>query len=108
MSRMARKSAQPLLEVFKQMLKESGAGTTHNSRRIYSAWDAASGAGHYTIKRYFRDGNLYITTSSSVICSQLRMQSDALREKINSLLDQDELVINEEDRPVRVKNLIIR
>jgi hypothetical protein len=35
------------------------------------AWDQASGAAPYTIKRYFRDGKLFITLSSSVLCSQL-------------------------------------
>lgn len=106
-NRIARKTALPLVEVFKQMLAESGAAATHNTNLIFSAWDAVSGAGEYTIKRFFRDGKLYITLSSSVICSQLAMQKDVLVAKINSSLTGNELYIGQAvDGPV--KQLILK
>ena len=106
-NRIARKNALPLVEVFKQMLAESGAATTHNTNLIFAAWDAVSGAGAYTIKRFFRDGKLYITLSSSVICSQLAMQKDVLVAKINSALAGNELYIGQAvDGPV--KQLILK
>ncbi len=106
-NRLARKTAVPLVEVFKQMLVEGGARATFNSRRIFTAWDEVSAAGPYTIKRFFRDGKLYITLSSSVICSQLRMQKDVLRDKINARIQSDELYIGESpDGPV--KELILK
>ena len=106
-NRIARKNALPLVEVFKQMLAESGAATTHNTNLIFSAWDTVSGAGAYTIKRFFRDGKLYITLSSSVICSQLAMQKDVLVAKINSSLAGNELYIGQAvDGPV--KQLILK
>lgn len=106
-NRIARKTALPLVEVFKQMLAESGATVTHNTNLIYSAWDKVSGAGEYTISRCFRDGKLYITLSSSVICSQLAMQKDVLVAKINSSLAGNELYIGQAvDGPV--KQLILK
>lgn len=106
-NRIARKNALPLVEVFKQMLAESGASATHNTNLIFSAWDSVSGAGAYTIKRFFRDGKLYITLSSSVICSQLSMQKDVLVAKINSSLAGNELYIGQAvDGPV--KQLILK
>lgn len=106
-NRIARKSAQPLVEVFKQMLAESGAATTHNTNLIFSAWDAVSGARAYTIKRFFRDGKLYITLSSSVICNQLSMQKDVLVAKINSVIAGNELYIGQAaEGPV--KQLILK
>ncbi len=106
-NRIARKNALPLVEVFKQMLAESGASATHNTNLIFSAWDTVSGAGAYTIKRFFRDGKLYITLSSSVICSQLAMQKDMLVAKINSSLAGNELYIGQAvDGPV--KQLILK
>ena len=106
-NRLARKTAVPLVEVFKQMLVEGGARATFNSRRIFTAWDEVSAAGPYTIKRFFRDGKLYIALSSSVICSQLRMQKDVLKDKINARIQSDELYIGESpDGPV--KELILK
>ena len=106
-SRIARKSAQPLVEVLKEMLVEGKASGTHNSYRIFAAWDSVSGAAPYTIKRFFRDGKLYITLSSSVICSQLAMQKDTLRNKLNAVLANDDLYIGQiSEGPV--KELILK
>lgn len=106
-NRIARKSALSLSEVFKQMLAESGAASTHNTNLIFSAWDTVSGAGPYTIKRFFRDGKLYITLSSSVICNQLAMQKDVLLAKINSSIAGNDLYIGQSaDGPV--KQLILK
>ncbi|MBR5702856.1 MAG: DUF721 domain-containing protein [Bacteroidales bacterium] len=106
-NRIARKTALPLIDVLKQMLVEGGARVSHNTNLIYSAWDTVSGAGAYTIKRFFRDGKLYITLSSSVICSQLLLQKDVLVAKINSALAGNELYIGQtEGGPV--KELILK
>ena len=85
-NRIARKEAIPLLEAFKQMFAESGARNSHNTQRIFMAWNEVSGAAQYTIKRFFRDGKLYITLSSSVVCSQLSMQKIRKRPTLLILL----------------------
>lgn len=106
-NRISRKNAIPLVEVLKEMLVEGKAGNTHNSYRIFSAWDKVSGAASYTVKRFFRDGNLYITLSSSVICNQLSMQKDALLKKLNADLAADELYIGDASE-APVKQLILK
>ena len=108
MSMIARKEALPLAQVFKEMIRESRLGASHNTRRIFMAWNAASGAEEFTIKRFFRDGKLYITLSSSVIRTQLYMQKDYLIRRMNELLSEDELLISSETLPGEVKELILK
>lgn len=90
------------------MFRSSGAAATHNGRRIFTAWDEASGAGAYTIRRYFRDGVLYVTMKSSVLATQLSMQKEALTEKINAILSDDPLFIREDSHTGFVKELRIK
>ncbi len=89
------------------MFAESGARYSHNTQRIFIAWNEVSGAQQYTIKRFFRDGKLYITLSSSVVCSQLSMQKDVLLKKINAAIAGDELYIGRQNEGP-VKELILK
>ena len=77
MSRVARKTAMSLSEAIQEYLKAARLTAGLNTQRIFAAWDAASGAGRYTVRRFFRDGKLYITVDSSVVRSQLSFQRDA-------------------------------
>ena len=108
MSRLSPKNALPISELLREMFRSSGAGAPHNSRRIFSAWDEASGAGAYTIRRFYRDGILYITMKSSVLATQLSMQKSALTEKINAILSDDPLFIREDSHAGFVKELRIK
>jgi len=86
----------------------SGLGSGHNTYRIFEAWDNASGAAQYTLRRYFRDGKLYITLNNSVVRGQLFFQKDALLEKINHLLEEDPLFIRDDAKVGFVKELILK
>ena len=108
MSRVARKTAVSLSEAIQEYLKAAKLSSGLNTQRIFAAWDAASGAGRYTVRRFFRDGKLYITVDSSVVRSQLSFQRDVLIEKINALLTQDELFIQDDARVGIVKELILK
>ena len=108
MTRVARKTALPLSELIHEYLRASKLTSGLNTQRIFAAWDAASGAGRYTIRRFFRDGKLYITVDSSVVRSQLSFQRDTLIEKINALLAQDELFTRDDARVGIVKELILK
>ena len=108
MSRVARKTAVSLSEAIQEYLKAAKLTSGLNTQRIFAAWDAASGAGRYTVRRFFRDGRLYITVDSSVVRSQLSFQRDTLIEKINALLAQDELFIRDDARVGIVKELILK
>lgn len=81
----------PLGSALRLLLRQYGLQPELDSRRIYAAWDNASGAGAYTVRRYFMDGKLYITVNSSVMRSQLHFQKRAILDKMNELLKKDEL-----------------
>ena len=108
MSRVARKTALPLSELIHEYLRASKLASGLNTQRIFAAWDAASGAGRYTIRRFFRDGKLYITVDSSVVRSQLTFQRDTLLAKVNALLAQDELFTRVDADEAVVKELILK
>lgn len=86
-----RKEAMSMEEIVSQYIKSMKIAAGLNQQRIFAAWDACSGAGPFTLKRFFKGGTLYITLSSSVLRSQLLMQKDVLIEKMNAFLAQDEL-----------------
>jgi Protein of unknown function (DUF721). len=108
MNRVARKTAVPLSELIREYIRTSQLTPGLNTQRIFAAWDTASGAGRYTVRRFFRDGRLYITVDSSVVRSQLSFQRDALIEKINALLAQDELFTRDDARVGCVRELILK
>ena len=105
-NRVARKDAVSVGDALKILLKGSKLLPQHNSYRIGEAWNEASGAAKYTMKRFYRDRKLFITLSSSAVRSQLSFQKDALIERMNSLLAEDELYIQDGDAPV--KELILK
>ena len=92
----------------KEYIKSMKLSAGLNTQRIFAAWDAASGAGRYTVRRFFRDGRLYITVDSSVVRSQLYFQREALVDKINALLGQDELFTCDDARVGLVQELILK
>ena len=103
----APKKALPVSEVLKLMIVRGGARATHNAQRIYLAWNEASGAGEYTIRRYYRDRRLVITLNSSVVRSSLSFQKDILIRKINALIAQDGLFIGDGEEAA-VKELVLK
>lgn len=98
----------PVGDALKLLLKQYGLDREFNCRRIYAAWDAASGAKAYTVRKYFREGKLYVTVNSSVLQSQLFFQRRDILRKINELLRDDELFSGNGDRTNPVKELIIK
>lgn len=89
MTRLPRKQAIGLDALIEQYLDQSGLRAGVETQRIFSAWDQASGAAKYTIKKFYRAGKLYITVDSSVVRSQLLFQKDALIEKICAITKSD-------------------
>lgn len=108
MSRLSKKEAIKLSEAMKMMLASSGLGPAHNTRRIFQAWDNASGAANYTQKRFFRNGRLYITLSSSVVRTHLSLQKKEIKDKMNGILLEDELFIRSGSERETVKDLILK
>ena len=95
-------------EVVKQYIKSMKLSVGLNTQRVFAAWDACSGAGEFTLKRFFRDGKLYITLSSSVVRNQLHFQKEDLVEKMNRFLSEDTL-FTEDNRTVGyIQELILK
>lgn len=108
MSRIERKEAQTVGDALKEFLKAYHLTPGLNTQRIFSAWDDASGASSFTIKRFFRDGKLYITLNSSVVRSQLSFQKKELITKINAILENDALFSKDEPKVGYVNELILK
>lgn len=89
--RLEKKKPDPLSSVVPAYLRAMRLTSGMNTRRIFKAWEEASGVGGHTLKQYFRSGTLYVTLDSSVLRSRLSYETDVLKEKINALLSEDPL-----------------
>lgn len=108
MGNLGRKKAQSLDSLITAWIRANRLEAPVNTRLVFSAWDKVSGAGRYTVRRFFRDGRLYITLNSSVIRSQLAFQKDMIIEKINACLDGDMLFSGKGGHNAYVKELILK
>jgi len=106
--RIHRKEAVSMDELVKQYIRSMKLAAGLNTQRIFAAWDACSGAREFTLRRFFRDGKLYITLSSSVVRNQLHFQKEDLVEKMNRFLSNDSL-FTEDNRTVGfIQELILK
>ena len=103
-----RKEALTMEEVIEEYIKSAKIASGLNTQRIFAAWDECSGAGPFTLKRYFRSGTLYVTLSSSVIRNQLSFQKEALIEKMNACLSGDSLFTDDNRTAGYVRDLVLR
>ena len=106
--RLHRKEAVSMEQVVDQFIKQMKLAAGLNTQRIFAAWDACSGAGPFTLKRFYRGGKLYITLSSSVIRNQLSFQREALIEKMNAFLAEDTLFTADNRTVGFVQELILK
>ncbi|HAZ74693.1 MAG TPA: hypothetical protein DCW53_05285 [Rikenellaceae bacterium] len=108
MGRLSRKKAEGIDSLIQAWIKSNRIAAPLNRHLVFSAWDQASGAGRYTVRRYYNDGKLYITLNSSVLRSQLTFQKDFLIEKINAILNGNELFSKDNRQVSYVKELILK
>lgn len=106
--RIQRKNAITIGEALIEMFKSSAASSSHNTRRIFMAWDEATGAGPFTTRKFYKEGIFYATLKSSVLASQLSMQKGAIIEKMNAILSGDPLFIKGDTHVGLVKELRIK
>ena len=106
--RIHRKEAVGMDELVHQYIKSMKLAAGLNTQRIYAAWDACSGAGPFTLRRFFRGGKLYITLNSSVIRSQLYFQREELVRKMNAFLLEDELFTADNRTVGEIRELVLR
>ena len=103
-----RKEALTMEEVIEEYIKSAKMASGLNTQRIFAAWDECSGAGPFTLKRYFRSGTLYVTLNSSVIRNQLSFQKAALIEKMNATLSGDRLFTSDNRTVGYIQELVLR
>ena len=103
-----RKEAIGMDKVVEEFIKSMKLSVGLNTQRVFAAWDACSGAGPFTIKRFYRGGKLYITLKSSVIRNQLYFQKDALIEKMNAFLSEDTLFTADNRTVGFIQELILK
>ena len=106
--RIHRKEAVSMEQLVQQYIKSMKLAAGLNTQRIFAAWDACSGAGPFTLRRFFRGGTLYITLNSSVIRNQLYFQREELVRKMNSYLSQDELFTADNRTVGEIRELVLR
>ena len=63
--RIARKQAISMEELIPLYIKSMKLASGLNTQRIFAAWNEASGAAPYTLKRFFRDGEIFDYTSGA-------------------------------------------
>ena len=107
-SRIQRKKALSMDEVVDMYIKEMRLSSGLNTQRIFAAWDEASGASAHTIRRFFRDGKLYISVSSSVVRRDLSFQKAELIDSMNSILAADPLFTKDDSKVGYVRELILK
>lgn len=86
-----KREAEPLEDIMKLFIKRQGLTASMNCQLIFEAWDNVSGAAAYTLNKFYKDGVLYCTISSSVIRNQLFFQKDGILQGINDEISQNSL-----------------
>lgn len=79
-----------------------------NTQRVFAAWNAVSGAAEFTLRRFYRDGKLYVTLSSSMVRSHLEFQKPALVGAMNAFLLKDALFVKDYEKVGLIRELILK
>ena len=95
-------------EVMADYIREMRLASGMNTHLVFKAWDEASGAAEYTLRKFYRDGVLTVTLSSSMVRSALYFQRADLVRRINGIVGKDPLFTVEDGRTSFVKELILK
>lgn len=91
-----------------QFIREMKIEAGLNRIRVREAWDAATGASRYTLDVWLSNKVLTCTISSSVVRNQLYFQKEALVQRINDLLEQDELFVHDSQKGPAITDIVLR
>ena len=106
--RIHRKEAVGMDVLVHQYIKSMKLAAGLNTQRIFAAWDACSGAGSFTLRRFFRGGKLYITLNSSVVKEQIKPRLALLKERINDRLARDEFFSRDDCNVSWVEEIVLK
>lgn len=98
----------PIQSVISLFLKMSGLGTGMNIHLICSAWDKVSGAGNYTLNKYYKSGTLYCSISSSMLRKKLYYRKAEIIREMNAILSEDEYFDKTNKYAGEIKNIVLK
>ena len=107
-SLISKKKAESMQDLIQVWLKANHIKLQVDTHRIFNAWDEVTGTGAYTIRRFYRDGHLYVTMTSSLVRSQLLMRKSDILAEMNRRLCCDPLFCTRDKEMTVVKELTIR
>ncbi len=79
-----------------------------NIQCVFTAWDEVSGAAKYTSNKFYKDGVLYVTLTSSVVRNNLYFQQAALIREINHHLALDPIFVKDDKYCPGVSRLVLK
>lgn len=106
--RIHRKQALGMEEVIDQYIRSMKLAAGLNTQRVFAAWDEVSGAASATLRRYYRDGVLRVSLSSSVLRFELGLQKAQMIERMNAWLLKDDLFVKDDPKVGLVKDIILK
>jgi len=82
---MRRQKAESIGDVFTAILEHTWLGPAMERVNVFSAWDEVVGdsAARHSERKFFKDGVLTVTMTSSVFRSALSYKTGEIKEKIN-------------------------
>lgn len=106
-NRLRRKNAVGMEQLVQDFIREMKISSGVNRQRATEAWNVVSGASRYTLDVSLDRGILYVTLNSSMARNQLYFQRDALKQKINEYLANDELFVKTPGVPA-VRSVVLK
>ncbi|MBQ6254890.1 MAG: DUF721 domain-containing protein [Bacteroidales bacterium] len=103
-----RKEAVSMGEIVPLFVKSRGLSAALNTRRVFAAWDEVSGVKEFTLRKFYRDGKLFVTLSSSMVRSHLEFQKESLVDAVNAFLEKDSLFDKDCAKAGFVKEIILK
>jgi len=101
-----RLNAEPLGDILKLFVAQNRLGEGLERQAVFQAWDEASGAACQTVGRFFRDGTLYVTLSSSLVRRELMFQKEFLLSTLNRILSESP-TLQAAGLECKVKNIVM-
>lgn len=105
---MKRREPQTIDKLIEECIRDMKLEVGLNDMRIFAAWDKVSGAAEYTMDKYFRNGTLCCSISSSVVRSMLTVRREQLLRQINAELRNEAGTISGRGKVLEVKRLVLR
>lgn len=107
-NRLRRKNAVGMEQLVQEFIREMKISSGLNNIRATDAWNQASGSSAYTLSVSLSKGILYVSLNSSMVRNHLYFQRDVIRERMNEILDKDELFIKPQDNSPAIKNIVLK